>query len=118
MHMKTLRRLMAATILAGLSAFSFAVSGEMGTGTPDSWGQYSAAVGDTHIRIFNLTNRTTAFPAGCSYITISSATVGADAYKMVLASMLIAKSTGKKMRFFAHAARDGGCGVDYFEMQS
>jgi hypothetical protein len=89
----------------------------MGTGTPDIWGQYSAAVGDTHIRIFNLTNRTTAFPAGCSYITISSATVGPDAYKMALATMLTAKSTGKKMRFYSHAVRDGGCGVDYFEIQ-
>jgi hypothetical protein len=41
--------------------------------------------------------------------------LGADTYKIAIAMMMMANASGTKVRFYAHAERDGGCGVDYVE---
>jgi hypothetical protein len=43
--------------------------------------------------------------------------MGIEAYKMAFATMTAAKIAGSRVRFYAHADRDGGCGVDYVELQ-
>jgi len=94
---------------------ALAAQGEMGAGTPH-FGMYSAATG-TQIRVWSLASATIAFPAGCSSLNLTPATMGLDTYKLAIATMLTAKATGKRVRFYAHAPRDGGCGVDYVELQ-
>jgi hypothetical protein len=58
-----------------------------------------------------------AFPAGCTAIRLTPITMGLDAYKIAIATMLTARASGRAVRFHAHAVRDDGCGVDYVEMQ-
>jgi hypothetical protein len=97
------------------SARAVAAQGEMGTGIPQ-FGSYSAATGTSGI-VWRLDDMTTPFPAGCVSITLSPATMGMAAYKIAVATMLAAKTSGRKVRFYAHAPRDAGCGVDYVELQ-
>jgi hypothetical protein len=35
---------------------------------------------------------------------------------MAFATLTAAKMSGRRVRFYAHAERDGGCGVDYVEL--
>ena len=91
-----------------------AATGEMGTGIPN-FGIYTPALGSA-ARVWSLSEATINFPVGCSHIVLSSQTMGVD-YKYVMAVMLTAKTTGKRVRLYAHAERDGGCGVDYVELQ-
>lgn len=58
------------------------------------------------------------FPAGCTSLMLHPVTMGLDAYKLAAAALLAAKVSGMRIRFYAHAPRDGGCGVDYVELQS
>jgi hypothetical protein len=44
--------------------------------------------------------------------------MGMDAYKMAVATLTAARLSGAKVRFFAHAERDNGCGVDYVQLES
>lgn len=44
--------------------------------------------------------------------------MGIDAYKLALGQLTTALAMRKRVRFYAHADRDGGCGVDYFELQN
>jgi len=103
-------------LLIGLGTGSAsAASGEMGTGTPQ-FGIYSEVLG-VHIRVWSLSNSTVNFPAGCSALVLTQGTLGADTYKAAIATLTAAKAAGMRVRFYAHAERDGGCGIDYFELQ-
>ena len=106
---------MAVACLALVSIPGFAAQGEMGMGIPQ-FGSYSAATG-TSIIVWRLDEVATPFPSGCVNITLSPTTMGIDAYKIGVATMLAARTSGRKVRFYAHAPRDGGCGVDYVELQ-
>ena len=93
-----------------------AASGEMGTGVP-RFGIYSDPA-IAHIQVWALDDATVAFPAGCANLMLNPATMGLDAYKLAAAALIAAKVSGMRVRFYAHAPRDGGCGVDYVELQS
>jgi hypothetical protein len=54
--------------------------------------------------------------SGCTSLTLTVSTMGLDAYKIATATIVLARATGRSVRFFAHASRDGGCGVDYIEL--
>lgn len=96
------------------SALANGAQGEMGRGIPQ-FGSYSSATG-VQTLVLRLDDATTPFPAGCTSITLAPATMGMDSYKIAVATMLAAKTSGRPVRFFAHAPRDTGCGVDYVEM--
>jgi hypothetical protein len=112
------RRLIWAAALTGLlSAWqqaANAANGEMGTGVPQ-FAVYSAAVGP-YVVIWGLVDSTIPFPAGCSQIRMTPTTMGVDSYKAAIAVMTAARLSNRPMRFYAHADRDGGCGVDYFQL--
>jgi tetrahydromethanopterin S-methyltransferase subunit C len=91
-----------------------AAVGEMGTGIPN-FGIYSVAIGSA-VRIWSLNEATVNFPAGCQFIVLTSQTMGVD-YKYAIAALLTAKTNGKRVRLYAHSERDGGCGIDYIELQ-
>ncbi len=110
---RLLRHLSFMGLMLSTSLTAQAAMSEMGTGIPH-FGIYSAATG-ANIRIWSLANATINFPTGCTSILITRTTAGDD-YKIMLAVILTAKSLGKPVRFFAHAERDGGCGVDYVQM--
>lgn len=94
-----------------------AASGEMGTGVPILFGNYSSvAFPSQGTNVWALSEATIGFPAGCTSIRITRATMGVDDYKIAMATMLIARTTKRKIRFYAHADRDGGCGVDYIQL--
>ena len=88
--------------------------GEMGTGIPE-FGIFTPDLGFKTI-VWVLTDASTPFPAGCTAITLTSATMGLDTYKMSVAILTVAKATNRRVRFYAHAARDQGCGVDYVQL--
>ncbi len=96
-----------------------AATGEMGTGIPE-FGIYSSVVVAPagQVTIVSLASPTINFPAGCTSLTMTPASMGADAYKLAVATLLAAKVAGKPVRFYAHAARDAGCGVDYVQMKN
>lgn len=87
---------------------------EMGTGIPH-FGTYSAASGVQTI-VWALNEATVPFPADCPRLYLTAATMGMDSYKIAVATLLVAKTTNRAVRFYAHAARDGGCGVDYVQL--
>jgi hypothetical protein len=94
---------------------SHSAQGEMGIGIPE-FGSYSAATGAS-IRVWSLGgNSTVSFPQGCTSLLLTPGTMGMDAYKIAAATLLAAKVSGKRVRFFAHAPRDDGCGVDYVQL--
>ncbi len=93
---------------------SHAASGEMGSCIP-VFGIYTQAVAPGQTIVFGMMSPTVVFPAGCTWVTLTKATMGDD-YKMAVATLMLAKSTGKAVRLFAHAERDGGCGVDYVQL--
>jgi hypothetical protein len=94
---------------------AFAAQGEMGVGVPQ-FGSYSSATG-LQIVVWRLDDATTPFPAGCTAISLTPTTMGMDSYKIAIATMLAARTSGRRVRFYSHAPRDTGCGVDYVEMQ-
>ena len=93
---------------------SSAAMGEMGTGIPQ-FGSYSAPVG-VRTTVWSLDSATVSFPAGCTAIYLYASTMGMDSYKLAISTMLTARALGKAVRFYAHAPRDGGCGVDYVQL--
>lgn len=109
-------RALAFASVACVAQPAFAVTGEMGTGIP-RFGTYSAASG-AKITVWGLDNASTPMVAGCTSLTLSVATMGIDAYKLALGQLTTALAMRKRVRFYAHADRDGGCGVDYFELQN
>jgi hypothetical protein len=108
------RYILAACLIATVGNAS-AASGELGTGVPQ-FGSYSAATG-MHTRVWRLDDATLPFPAGCTSLQLTPTTMGTDSYKIAVATMLSAKLTNRKVRFYSHAPRDtDGCGVDYVEL--
>lgn len=97
----------------GASADASAAQGEMGAGIPH-FGNYAAPL--PYTIVWQLENASTPFPAGCTYLNVTAATMGMDAYKIAIATMTVARVSGRAVRFYAHAPRDGGCGVDYVEL--
>lgn len=91
-----------------------AADGDMGAGIPD-FGLYSSATG-SEARVWRLIDPTKPFPAGCSQIILRPETMGLDTYKLAVATMTAARLMNKRVRFYAHAPRDGGCGVDYIQL--
>lgn len=110
------RALVASVLATGLTVGAHAAQYEMGQGVPAAFGMYSAATG-TLTRVWALSDVTTPFPSGCTNITLSPATMGMDAYKIGVATLLLAKTTNRRVRFYAHSDRDGGCGVDYLQLE-
>ncbi len=113
--LKAVQCTLAAAMLLMATPKASAAIGEMGSGFATNYGHYSTAAGSSTV-VWGLTSATVNFPAGCTYLILTRATMGADDYKIALATMLTARITNKKMRFYAHADRDGGCGVDYVQM--
>ncbi len=113
-NMKFLRPLIATLLFASLVQPAFSAIGHMGTGTPE-FGIYGSPHGNI-VNVWSLTNQTQAFPAGCTALTVRSATLGMDSYKIIVATLLAAKVSGKRIFFYAHAERDSGCGVDYVQI--
>jgi hypothetical protein len=104
------------TLAFGAIAEAGAAQGEMGMGIP-RFGNYANDPGQPPYSIvWQLENASTPFPAGCTYLNVTSATMGLDAYKIAIATMTVARVSGRSVRFYAHAPRDGGCGVDYVEL--
>jgi hypothetical protein len=104
-------------LLFGLSVAqgANAASGEMGTAIP-KFALYSAPVGN-YLRIYGGTNVAIAFPAGCSAIVLTPTTMGLDSYRIAVSMVMAANLSGRRIRFYAHAPRDAGCGVDFVEFQ-
>jgi hypothetical protein len=97
-------------LLSIFSHPSLAASGEMGSGKP-SFGVYT-----TSTSVFFLKDATVAFPSGCyGGVVLSPATMGIETYRIALSILITAKATNTAVRFYAHAERDGGCGVDYVQ---
>lgn len=105
-------------LMTGVAAFAAqaasAASGEMGNGVPN-FGMYSQATG-SELRVWSLTNPTVNFPVGCTAIVLRPETMGADNYRMAFALLTAARLSGTRVRFYAHGDRDGGCGVDYVQL--
>lgn len=106
------RSLLALTI-ATLSVCANAAQGEMGTGIPVSTGVYGAAHGNETI-VWALNSATQGMP--CGYIKLSTTTLGMDGYKIAVAVVMTAQVAGKRVRFYAHVARDLGCGADMVQL--
>jgi hypothetical protein len=101
----------AAAIAPGVAS---ALEREMDTGIP-TYASYSAATGVQTV-VWGLTNPTIPFPSDCSRIVLTAATMGMDAYKIAVAHLLAARFANKRIRFYAHASRDDGCGIDYVQL--
>jgi hypothetical protein len=100
--------------LLGMTAPTFAASGEMGKGKPE-FGVYGAVQG-VYTIVWSLRDATVNMPAGCGFLYLTAVTMGLDSYKIAVAILMTAKATNAAVRFYAHADRDGGCGVDYVQM--
>jgi hypothetical protein len=109
-----MRKVLIAGAAALFAQVVFAASGEMGTGIPN-FGLYSQATG-LQIRVWNLSSATMSFPVGCVAIILTPETMGMESYKMAFTLLTTAKLSGTRVRFYAHADRDGGCGVDYMQL--
>jgi hypothetical protein len=109
-----LRKLLIGTATVLLSSQAIAASGEMGTGIPQ-FGSYSSATG-TRLAVWSLADASRPMAAGCSSLILSPETMGLEAYKIGVALLTAAKLTDRRVRFYAHGERDGGCGVDYVEI--
>ena len=110
--LKLVRRLAILPLLAAGQALG--AQGEMGVGIPD-FGIYGGDLGFKAI-VWSLNDATTPFPAGCTYITLTPATMGLDTYKISVAMLMVAKASNRRVRFYAHLVRDSGCGVDYVQL--
>ena len=102
------------SLLFALTFEATAASGEMGMGVPN-FGQFGDPVGGIVV-VWSLSNAVIPFPPGCSFLIVNKATMGSDPFKVSVATMLTAKVTARSVRFYAHADRDGGCGVDYVQL--
>lgn len=87
---------------------------ELGTGIPH-FGSYSAATGVQTI-VWGFDQATIPRPSDCPYVSLTVATMGMDAYKIAVATLLLAKATNRPVRLYAHAAHDDGCGADYVQL--
>jgi hypothetical protein len=107
-------RLLAFSLLLGAlpAKTVFAAQGEKGTGIPE-FGTYAAQVGG-YTAVFALTNASIPFPAGCTGLYLYTSVFGVEAYKIALATLLAAKVSGRRVRFYSHS--ESGCQVDYVQI--
>ena len=113
-QMHALKRMTLGLLLYTFVLEAPAAQGEMGIGVP-IFGQYGDASGGSAV-VWGLGNAAMPFPAGCLYLVLTRTTMGPDAFKIAVATMLTAKVISKSVRFYAHVDRDGGCGVDYVQL--
>jgi hypothetical protein len=66
--------------------------------------------------VWGLSSPTVPFASGCSFVVLSPATMGMDSYKIAVSTLLLARMTGRPIRFYSHAPRDGGCGADMIQL--
>ena len=66
--------------------------------------------------VWKLEGATIPFPTGCSGQSLDPTIMGMDAYKIAIGIMLVARASGRTGRFYAHAPRGSGCGVDYLQL--
>jgi len=102
-------------LLSFLPRTTSAASGEMGFGVIAEYGAYSKATGEMLV-IWGLKNVKIPMAAGCPYLYLTPQTMGLTAFKNAQAMLLVARVTKKPVRFYAHGERDGGCGVDYIQI--
>jgi hypothetical protein len=100
--------------LFGTPHLASAASGLMGTGKP-LFGVYGQP-NDPKVVVWWLNEATVGFPAGCSSLILSAATMGMDSYKISVSILITAKVTNSVVKFVAQAEKDGGCGVDYVQL--
>lgn len=110
--MKRILLLLMIPVFYGTSGFS--ATGEMGNGIPN-FGIYTKNA-SPHITIWNLESATIGFPAGCTNLQVTPDILGLDHYKIVVATLLMAKATRKKVRFYNHSTLNGNCGFDYIQL--
>lgn len=110
---KLMTSLVVGASLCGSQGASAAL-GTMGYGTPQ-FSMYAHSLGEMVV-VKAFANQVYGFPVGCVSLTITPQTMGADSYKLAIATMLTARVTGQKVMFYAHEVRDWGCGVDYLEL--
>ena len=99
----------------GAAGGAHAAQGEMGKGVPQ-FGVYGTATGPAKAVVWRLESASLGMPSGCTRLFVSAATMGAEGYKFAMATMTAARVLNRAVRFYAHAERDGGCGVDYVEL--
>lgn len=108
----TVKNLICALAIIFITAQSaHAANGEMGTGIP-GYGVYANA---NYSIIWALGSPGPSFPAGCSSLVVSAATLTMEGYKVALSMLAAAQLANRRIRFYAHADRDGGCGIDYLQ---
>lgn len=116
---KHVTKAVSALLLAGAFGQALAATGEMGTGIPNfSITADTAKSPAGWVGVWSLASATIAFPAGCTYLTMTPASMGVDAYKAAVAMLLAANVAGKPVRFYAYVTRDSGCGVDYVQLRN
>jgi hypothetical protein len=95
-----------------------AAVGDLGTGVPSRFGLYGQVHSGTnaYLIIWVLSTPTIPFPAGCTYLALLPSTMGIEGFKAAYSLIVAANLAGKPVRFYAHAERDGGCGVDYVQL--
>jgi hypothetical protein len=95
-----------------------AATGEMGKGVVSSFGLYGQNLYGVNpvVIVWGLTSPSIPFPAGCNSLFLTATTMGMDAFKTAVGILTAAQLAGKPVRFWAHAERDGGCGVDYVQL--
>jgi hypothetical protein len=110
----TFRALLTVAVLSVCSASGNAATGDMGTGIP-VFATYGAATGVQTI-IWGLEQASIPMAAGCERLYLTPATMGADSYKIAVATLMAARLSNRRVRLYAHAERDGGCGIDYIQL--
>jgi hypothetical protein len=111
---QTSRWLVTLAWLAVASGSAVAATGEMGKGVP-AFGSYGGDLG-VYTIVWRLTDASIPFPAGCSSLMVTQATLGPEGYRVAMATLLAARLSNRPVRLYAHVSRDGGCGVDYVEL--
>jgi len=117
MAVKQLTRRLAGLLLAASTACgsACAAQSDMGTGIPAGFNMYETN-GALTTMVCALGALTISFPAGCSNVTLTQATMGIDGYKLAVAALLMAKAANLQVRLYATTTRDSGCGVDMVQM--
>jgi hypothetical protein len=103
------------SLMTVLPLHTFAATGDMGTGIP-GFGFYADASNSPSVIVWVLEQADVPFPTGCPYIRLTTATMGLESFKIAVAQLTMAKAAGRKVKFYAHVTRDGGCGIDYVQV--
>jgi hypothetical protein len=99
---------------------AFAYTGEMGSGVPGKIAYVGTNSGSPRIRIEFLGGVTPAipFPGNCTFVSLSSAGLGAELFRIAGDILVRAKTMELPMRFYAFASHGAeACEADYFELR-